>query len=117
MPLLIEVAFKGNRKDFFLWEQDEAPPLKAAVIVDADRGEDLGVVYELGEMAEKRNAGTPHGYGGAGTTKQARRLATSEDIARANELRDQDEDARRRAQERVKANDLVMKLSDAEWQW
>ena len=41
MPLLIEVAFKGNRKDFFLWEQDSPPPLKAAVIVDADRGEDL----------------------------------------------------------------------------
>ena len=26
---LIEVAFKGNRKEFFLWEADEAPPLKA----------------------------------------------------------------------------------------
>ena len=76
MSHLIEVAFKGNRKDFFLWDQDEAPPLKAAVIVDADRGEDLGVVHALGELAEKRNAGTPHGYGAAGTSKKARRLAT-----------------------------------------
>ena len=117
MPHLIEVAFKGNRKDFFLWEGDEAPPLKAGVIVDADRGEDLGYVYASGELAEKRNAGTPHGYGAAGTTKKARRLATKADIQRANELRSQDEDARRRAVERVKANDLVMKLSDAEWQW
>ena len=114
---LIEVAFKGNRKDFFLWEGDEPPPLKAGVIVDADRGEDLGFVYASGELAEKRNAGTPHGYGAAGTTKKARRLATKADIQRANELRAQDEDARRRAVERVKANDLVMKLSDAEWQW
>jgi cell fate regulator YaaT (PSP1 superfamily) len=117
MPHLIEVSFKGNRKDFFLWEGDEAPPLKAAVIVDADRGEDLGYVYAYGELAEKRNAGTPHGYGVAGTTKKARRFATPADIQRANELRAQDEDARRRAVERVKANDLVMKLSDAEWQW
>jgi len=115
--MLIEVAFKGNRKDFFLWEGDEAPPLKAAVIVDADRGEDLGFVYAVGELAEKRNAGTPHGYGAAGTAKKARRLATKEDVQRANELRAQDEDARRKAMERVKANDLVMKLSDAEWQW
>lgn len=117
MPHLIEVAFKGNRKDFFLWEHDEPPPLKAAVIVDADRGEDLGVVHSIGELAELRNKGTPHGYGAAGTTKKARRLATPEDIERAKELRVQDEDARRRAQERVRANDLLMKLSDAEWQW
>src|SRR5579885_2317422 len=117
MPHLIEVAFKGNRKDFFLWEQDELPPLKAAVIVDADRGEDLGFVHAHGELAEKRNNGTPHGYGSAGTSKKARRLATADDVKRANELRGEDEDARRRAMERVKANALVMKLSDAEWQW
>ena len=115
--MLIEVAFKGNRKDFFLWEQDEAPPIKAAVIVDADRGEDLGYVHSSGELAEKRNAGTPHGYGDAGTSKKVKRLASTEDVKRAEELRAQDEDARRRAMERVKANELIMKLSDAEWQW
>lgn len=98
-------------------DEDEAPSLKAAVIVDADRGEDLGYVHALGELAEKRNSGTPHGYGAAGTSKKAKRLATSDDVLRAVELREQDEDARRRAMERVKANALVMKLSDAEWQW
>ena len=91
MPHLIEVAFKGNRKDFFLWDADEAPPVKAAVIVDADRGEDLGFVYASGELAEKRNAGTPHGYGAAGITKKARRLATPPEIQRATELRAQDD--------------------------
>ena len=83
MPQLIEVAFKGNRKEFFLWESDEPPPLKAAVIVDADRGEDLGHVHALGELAEKRNAGMPHGYGAAGAAKKARRLATADDVRRA----------------------------------
>jgi cell fate regulator YaaT (PSP1 superfamily) len=117
MSHLIEVAFKGNRKDFFLWDQDEAPPLKAAVIVDADRGEDLGVVHSIGDAAALRNKGTPHGYGAAGTSKKARRFATPEDVERSKELRAQDDDARRRAQERVRANDLLMKLSDAEWQW
>ena len=34
MSHLIEVAFKGNRKEFFLWEADELPSLKAPVIVD-----------------------------------------------------------------------------------
>jgi cell fate regulator YaaT (PSP1 superfamily) len=117
MPHLIEVSFKGNRKDFFLWDHDEPPALKAGVIVDADRGEDLGFVHALGELADKRNAGTPHGYGAAGTAKKARRLATPDEVERAGSMRADDEDARRRAMERVKANDLVMKLSDAEWQW
>jgi len=115
--MLIEIAFKGNRKDFFLWDQDEPPPVKAAVIVDADRGEDLGFVHACGELADKRNAGTPHGYGVAGAQKKARRLATADDVRRAEELRPEDELTRRRAMERVKANDLVMKLTDAEWQW
>src|SRR5437773_1276734 len=117
MPHLIEVAFKGNRKDFFLWDGEAPPAPKTPVIVDADRGEDLGYVQSTGELAAKRNAGTPHGYGAAGATKKARRVATGDDVRRADELRAQDEDARRRAMERVKANQLVMKLSDAEWQW
>jgi cell fate regulator YaaT (PSP1 superfamily) len=115
--MLIEVAFKGNRKDFFEWEGDEPPPLQSAVIVEADRGEDLGVVHAAGEAAEHRNGGVPHGYGPAGTTKKARRFATPDEVKKAAELRDQNEDARRKASERVRANSLVMKLSDAEWQW
>ena len=114
---LIEIAFKGNRKEFFLWEGENPPPLRAAVIVDADRGEDLGRVYSTGELAQKRAAGVPHAPGPEGALKRARRLATSEDVQRHEELRSQDEAARRRAMERVKANNLLMKLSDAEWQW
>ena len=117
MDHLIEIAFKGNRKEFFLWEGDSPPPLRSAVIVDADRGEDLGRVYSTGELAQKRAAGVPHAPGPDGVQKRARRLATDEDIQRHDELRAQDETARRRAMERVKANNLLMKLSDAEWQW
>ena len=117
MDHLIEIAFKGNRKEFFLWEGETPPPLRAAVIVDADRGEDLGRVHATGELAEKRAAGVPHAPGAEGAQKRARRLATADDVQRADELRTQDEVARRRAMERVKANNLVMKLSDAEWQW
>ena len=101
MDHLIEIAFKGNRKEFFLWEGDAPPPLRAAVIVDADRGEDLGRVYATGELADKRAAGVPHAPGEEGTQKRARRLATDEDVQRHEELRTQDESARRRAMERV----------------
>jgi len=49
--------------------------------------------------------------------RKALRLASSRDVTQSQELRTQDEVARRKATERVKAHGLVMKLSDAEWQW
>ena len=117
MTQLIEVGFKGNRKEFFLWEADEAPPLRAPVIVDADRGEDLGLVHSTGELAEQRSARVPHGLLGAPPSHVAKRLASADDVRRLDEVRAGDDDARRRAMERVKANALVMKVTDAEWQW
>jgi cell fate regulator YaaT (PSP1 superfamily) len=121
MPL-IEVAFKGNRKAFFVWEGDDVPPVRAGIIVEADRGEDYGTVHATGELAERRFAKVAHGKAaseieGESAARRAKRLAAAPDVQRANELREQDESARRRAMERVKANGLVMKLSDAEWQW
>jgi cell fate regulator YaaT (PSP1 superfamily) len=114
---LIEVEFKGNRREFFLWETDDLPALNAPVIVEADRGEDLGRVHAIGEFAQKRNKGVPHGTGDALPSKRARRVASGDDVRKHDELRLQDEEARRKAMERVRANALVMKVSDAEWQW
>ena len=117
MPHLIEIAFKGNRKEFFLWESDDLPPRTAAVIVDADRGEDLGRVHASGEEAEHRSAKVPHGLFGAAPSRVVKRVATSEELRRHDDVRASDDEARRKAMERVKANALVMKLTDAEWQW
>ena len=116
MPI-IEVEFKGNRREFFNWESDEVPPLNAPIIVEADRGEDLGRVHSTGDAAIHRNKGVPHGTGEGGPTRKARRLASPDDVRKHNDLRSQDEEARRKAMERVRANALVMKVSDAEWQW
>jgi len=117
VPHLIEIAFKGNRKEFFLWESDDLPPRQAAVIVDADRGEDLGRVHAVGAEAEQRSAKVPHGLFGVPPARVVKRLATRDELLRHDELRRSDDDARRKAMERVKANALVMKLTDAEWQW
>ncbi len=117
MPLLVEIAFKGNRKEFYLWESDEPPARRAAVIVDADRGEDLGHVHATGAEAEQRSARVPHGLFGVPPARVARRLATDDDVRRHEEVRASDDAARPEATERVKANALVMKMTDAEWQW
>ena len=117
MAHLVEVAFRGNRKEFFLWDYPEPPALKSAVIVDVDRGEDLGFVHSLGELAQVRNGGCSHGCGNTAPTRKALRLATAKDKATATDLAKQNEEARRKAMERVRANSLAMKLTDAEWQW
>lgn len=114
---VIEVEFKGNRREFYVWESDEIPALNAHVVVEADRGEDLGRVHSIGEMALKRNRGVPHGTGENPPARKARRVASQDDVRRHDSVRQQDDEARHKAQERVRANSLVMKISDAEWQW
>jgi cell fate regulator YaaT (PSP1 superfamily) len=51
---MIEVRFKGNRKEYFTWPGDDALEVGAPVIVEVDRGQDMGVVTALGETAEKK---------------------------------------------------------------
>ena len=117
MSHLIEVAFRGNRKEFFSWDGDTPPALRAGIIVEADRGEDFGRVHATGELAEVRCKGCAHGCGTTPPPRKALRLATKDDERADRELAAENEDARRKAMERVKGNGLVMKLTDAEWQW
>ena len=117
MAHLIEVAFRGNRKEFFSWTGETAPPLKAGVIVEADRGEDFGRVHSTGELAEVRCNGCAHGCGTTPPPRAALRLATTADEQLDRALTVEHEEVRRKSIERVKANHLVMKLTDVEWQW
>ncbi|MGI8617943.1 MAG: PSP1 domain-containing protein [Gemmatimonadaceae bacterium] len=124
MPHLIEVAFPGNRKEFFEWLEPEPPPLKAPVIVDADRGEDFGYVHAVGELAEKRSRGCAHGCGyspgtnePAAPVRRALRIASDADVRQAGSMKKLSADARTQAAEKVKGAGLQMKISDAEWQW
>ena len=124
MSHLIEVAFPGNRKEFFEWPEPEPPPLKAPIIVDADRGEDFGYVHAIGELAEKRSRGCAHGCGylpgtnePAAPARRALRIANDADVRQASSMKKLSADARRQAAEKVKGAGLQMKISDAEWQW
>ncbi|HET6680125.1 MAG TPA: regulatory iron-sulfur-containing complex subunit RicT [Gemmatimonadaceae bacterium] len=114
---LIEIAFKGNRKEFFRWEAESPPALRAALVVEADRGEDVGRVHSTGDLAAKRASGVAHRPGPEGPARRALRLASSEDVRQLEAIRAEDEPARRTAMQHVRSNGLVMKLTDAEWQW
>jgi cell fate regulator YaaT (PSP1 superfamily) len=119
----VEVHFKGNRRAFFTWHLPEDPlHLREAVIVEAGRGLDFGRVSKVGEHAEKACAGSCTGCAvGAARAPEAprtvvRRAAPAE-IATANDLRRQEEEVRRKTIERVRGQNLEMRISDAEWQW
>ena len=118
MSDLIEVAFKGNRKEFFRWEDVVPPPAPSAhVIVEGDRGEDLGQVHAIGELAEKRYAGVAHGVILGQATRRVIRLAKADEIKRAHALTEENEVTRRAAMAQVRALGLQMKVTDAEWQF
>ncbi len=119
----VEVRFKGTRKAYFLWPGEE--PLRAgeSVIVEAERGRDFGRITAVGDLAEKKCGGcTSCGVGEAAADepeplKQVIARATDDECKVHDEIRKSEEDARRKVVQRVRAHDLVMKVSDTEWQW
>ena len=121
MPELVEVRFKGNRKEFYTWEGETSPPaLGDAVVVQVDRGRDLGRVSAVGETAQKK-CGT--GCSGCALTEpkapkgKVVRTASQDDTHLGDELRRAEEDVRRKVAERARGYNLPIKVSDAEWQW
>jgi len=119
---VVEVRFKGNRLEYCTWQAPEPLALHDPVIVEVERGQDLGRVSALGEAALKKCGRGCHGctLQEAADTKATRRIvrrASPGDVAVADQLRQQEEDVRRKVRERVQGHGLPMKVSDAEWQW
>lgn len=115
MAQIIEVAFKGNRREYFLAE-GEAVRLNAYVIVEADRGEDLGRVTANGAIAERKCNGCSTGCAAPVPERRALRLASPAEIQRRQELRADEDRVRRITRERVLELGLKMKVTEAEWQ-
>jgi cell fate regulator YaaT (PSP1 superfamily) len=122
----VEVRFKGTRKAYFVWD-DAGAPLRVgeAVLVDVERGRDLGRVTAVGEVADKKCGGGCSGCAVGGVAEAAEptaprtvvRRATPDDQRVHGENRRSEDDARRKVIERVRTHELVMKVSDTEWQW
>lgn len=126
MGQAIEVRFKGTRKAHFLWEAADAPlRVGEAVLVEVERGRDLGVVTAIGDVAAKKCGGgcTSCAVGGEPEAadpplpKPVVRRATRDDLRAHDDNRRSEEDARRKVIERVRTHLLTMKVSDTEWQW
>ncbi|HEX5520767.1 MAG TPA: regulatory iron-sulfur-containing complex subunit RicT [Longimicrobiaceae bacterium] len=107
---LVEVAFKGNRRDFFT--TDDAT-LRAGeyVIVEAEKGEDLGRIRSAGGVARSKCGSD------VGDAARVVRRAEPDEVAQLHVNRVDEERVRRGARELVEKHNLVMKVTETEWQW
>lgn len=115
MAQFVEVRFKGKRSDYF---QFGGPSLDAGdhVIVEADRGEDLGQIKAIGAIAERKCSGSA----GCSTPLPARRVlrrARPDEIERIEQLRADEQRVRSETRRHVEQHNLKMKVTEAEWQF
>ncbi|HUF49904.1 MAG TPA: regulatory iron-sulfur-containing complex subunit RicT [Longimicrobiales bacterium] len=116
MATIVEVSFKGNRREYFASEVDIID-LSDYVIVEADRGEDLGRVTAAGAVAERKCSGCSTGCAAPVPVRRVMRVAQTEEVQRAVALRADEPRVRRITREKVAHYNLKMKVSEAEWQF
>src|SRR5688572_24070173 len=113
---VVEVSFKGNRRAYYAAETSDLQ-LSDYVIVEADRGEDLGRVTASGAVAERKCSGCSTGCAAPVPVLRIMRRAQDEEVERAVGLRADEPRVRRVTREKVIQYGLKMKVSEAEWQF
>ena len=116
MAGFVEIRFKGTRRDYYSNRGLDLQP-GAFVVVDADRGEDLGEVTALGSIAERKCSSASGGCAPPVPEKRVLRFAESSEIERLEELRSDEERIRAEAAALVATHGLKMKVTEAEWQF
>ena len=116
MSRILEVTFKGNRREYYTADSDDIV-MSHYVIVEADRGEDLGRVTAAGAVAERKCSGCSTGCAAPVPSLRILRKAQNEEVGKAVELREDEPRVRRITREKVIQYGLKMKVSEAEWQF
>ena len=120
MTQICEVQFKGVRTDYYTHRGDRPVRDREYVIVQADRGRDLGVVKRwVDAESHTCDGGCTHAEDHPVVPPQKRilRRAAPVDVERLFELREEEPGVCRKTRELVEEHGLNMKVSDAEWQW
>ncbi|HEX6940379.1 MAG TPA: regulatory iron-sulfur-containing complex subunit RicT [Longimicrobiales bacterium] len=116
MAQIVEVRFKGNRRGYYA-ANGEPIRLNEYVVVEADRGEDLGKVTASGAIAERKCSGCTTGCAAPVPERRVVRTARPEEVERLRALREDEDRVRRITRERVLKFGLKMKVTEAEWQF
>jgi cell fate regulator YaaT (PSP1 superfamily) len=102
------VEFKGSRKEYYYNSYYHTLSIGDRVIVQAERGEDLGVLHILIEKEMDFGSNRPHSI---------MRPASKGDLTRLEELRQQEKQYRREIIDLTRRHGLIMKIVDAEYQF
>lgn len=106
---LVEVAFKGRRREYFSNPREIPVNDGDWVIVQADRGIDLGRVHHTTEWVKRESV--------PGKLREILRTAQAEDLEVFEKNRAKEERAYDTAKERIVHRDVDMKLVDVEYQF
>lgn len=111
---IVEVNFKGNKRDFFL--NTESLPLNYFdyVVVEVDNGYDIGFISETEKLTriKRKNLGLYNE-----PLKRIIGLASEEDLKRLKVQREEEEKSKHIFVELAKKNNLDIKLVEAEYQF
>lgn len=117
---IAEVEFKGLRTSYYAFRDPSLLREHEYVVVEADRGRDLGRVKRSVNAAEHTcDGGCEHAKDHPVTPPSSRilRRAAPVDVERLRELRRKEPEVRRKTRSMVRRHGLKMKVSEAEWQW
>ena len=111
---IVEIRFKRNRKGYFRIGQGRRVQTGDVAVVDANPGEDMGIVSLTGELvrAQMKSKGVKDTH----EIKRVVRKATMEDITTWQGARNREDDTLSEARKIVADHRLEMKLGDVEFQ-
>jgi cell fate regulator YaaT (PSP1 superfamily) len=106
---IIQVEFKGERKDYFVNNTGLDIAVGDYVVVQVERGRDMGRVLRAGEVLEKMPRLRS-------VAQEVLRKASDDDVAKYEENKRKEDEARRTCEEKIAERGLKMKLVDVEYQ-
>jgi len=112
---IVEVRFKGSRKEFFTNKDNVELRVGDLVAVEATPGHDVGVVSMTGELVrfQLRKKGVTED---SDTIKALYRKVKQSELEKYNEVKDKETATLSRSREIIQSLKLSMKLSDIEFQ-
>jgi len=117
------VLFKGVRAEYFSFRGDEPLRENEYVIVQADRGQDIGWVKRAVDAETHTcdggcdHADDEHQHPVVPPARRILRRAAQVDVERRVRLAGEELEVRNRTRDLVERHGLKMKISEAEWQW
>ena len=109
MAKILEIEFKGSRKAFYANPQEFPLKIGDAAIVQAEKGEDLGRVINLGYLVDQRAGDKEY--------LQIIRKPSPKDIEQISENLKLENEAFKDCRKRIDIHGLNMKLVDVEYQF